>query len=45
MTKMEKTRRMMEATRSRAPMMRVPVCREAHPQQFGRATIFANKYH
>ena len=33
----------MEATRSRAPMMRVPVCREAHPQQFGRATIFAKK--
>ena len=36
-----------EATRLRAPMMRVPVFREAHAQQvvsFGRETIFVNKY-
>ena len=38
---------MTEATRLREPMIRVPVFREAHAQQFGsfgRATIFVNKY-
>ena len=40
---MEARMPMKEATRLREPMMRVPVFREAHAQQFrsfGRATIF-----
>ena len=40
---METRMPMTEATRLREPMMRVPVFREAHAQQFGsfgRATIF-----
>ena len=40
---METRRRMTEVTTPREPMMRVPVFREAHAQQFrsfGRATIF-----
>ena len=43
MKPMKKRRRMTEPTRPREPMMRVPVFREAHAQQFrsfGRATIF-----
>ena len=39
--------RMTQKTRLRAPMMRVPVFREMHEQQFGsfgRETIFVNKY-
>ena len=42
MKPMEAKKKMMEATRLREPMMRVPVFREAHAQQlrsFGRATI------
>ena len=40
---METRRRITEVTTPREPMMRVPVFREAHAQQFrsfGRATIF-----
>ena len=40
---METRRRMTEETTPREPMMRVPVFRVAHAQQFrsfGRATIF-----
>ena len=43
MKPMEARMPMTEATRLREPMMRVPVFREAHAQQFGsfgRATIF-----
>ena len=44
---METRRRMTEETTPREPMMRVPVFRVAHAQQFrsfGRATIFVKKY-
>ena len=43
----ETRQRMTQKTRLRAPMMRVPVFREMHEQQFGsfgRETIFVNKY-
>ena len=43
MQPMETRMPMTEATRLREPMIRVPVFREAHAQQFGsfgRATIF-----
>ena len=45
MQPMETRMPMTEATRLREPMMRVPVFREAHAQQFGsfgRATILKN---
>ena len=46
METMETERRMMEATRPREPMMRVPVFREMQAQQFasfGRETILGRK--
>ena len=47
METMETERRMTEATRPSEPMMRVPVFREMHTQQFrsfGKAHIFVSKY-
>ena len=47
MKPMKKRRRMTEPTRPREPMMRVPVFREMHAQQFGsfpRATIFQQMF-
>ena len=47
MKPMEASRRIMEETKPREAMTRVPVFREAHAQQlrsFGRATIFVKKY-
>ena len=47
MKPMEVRMRMTEVTRPREPMMRVPVFREMHAQQFGsfpRATIFQQMF-
>ena len=47
MKPMEASRRIMEETKPREAMTRVPVFREAHAQQlrsFGRATIFVKRY-